>query len=342
MKVPEPRKMTSGKWFIQLRINGKSISVTDANKKKCVAKATAIKAGIIEDDRLKHAPTLSVAIDHYIDARSNVLSPSTIRGYRAIQKGRFIAYQDTKVDKLDKQACQRMVNIESALCSAKTLQNAWLFLAAVIYTETGKRYDVRLPQVVAKERPFFTPDQIKTFLDVIYGTTIEVPALLGLCSLRASEMLALRWQDIDLHRGLITVRGAVVLDENGQYVRKVENKNKSSRRTVPIMIPRLAELLQEQREEHDSAEVIVLTRDGLLKHINRLCRANDLPQVGVHGLRHSFASLAYHLQMPEKIAMEIGGWSDNKTMHNIYTHIAQSDKDHYATAMQQFFLQNAN
>ena len=39
---------------------------------------------------------------------------------------------------------------------------------------------------------------------------------------------------------------------------------------------------------------------------------------------HSFASLAYHLGIPEKTVMKIGGWSNDATMRKIYTHISQS------------------
>ena len=59
----------------------------------------------------------------------------------------------------------------------------------------------------------------------------------------------------------------------------------------------------------------------------------EMPPVGVHGLR----SLAYHLQIPEQIAMEIGGWSDIGTMRKIYTHIAQQDMERYKTKLQDFF-----
>ncbi len=59
--------------------------------------------------------------------------------------------------------------------------------------------------------------------------------------------------------------------------------------------------------------------------------------MGVHGLRHSFASLAYHLNMPEKVAMQIGGWSDRETMSKIYTHLAQMDISKYETQMTDFY-----
>ncbi|MDR1589760.1 MAG: hypothetical protein LBS51_06160, partial [Oscillospiraceae bacterium] len=58
-------------------------------------------------------------------------------------------------------------------------------------------------------------------------------------------------------------------------------------------------------------------------------------------LRHSFASLAYHLNVPEKIAMQIGGWADDKTMRKIYTHIASKDIEKYTSELVKFF-DNAN
>ena len=93
MKVPEPRKLTSGKWFIQLRLGGESISVSNFDKNACIREARAIKAeyqiGKRAPKAAPEAPTLNAAIDAYIKARENVLSPSTIRGYHEIQRNRF-------------------------------------------------------------------------------------------------------------------------------------------------------------------------------------------------------------------------------------------------------------
>ena len=80
----------------------------------------------------------------------------------------------------------------------------------------------------------------------------------------------------------------------------------------------------------------------MYEHINQVCRENGLPEVGVHGLRHSFASLAYHLKMPEKITMEIGGWANLGTMRNIYTHIAQRDREKYSSSFLDFFENNSD
>ena len=44
MKVPKARKLPSGMWFIQLRLGGVSIPVTEKTEKKCRDAAALIKA----------------------------------------------------------------------------------------------------------------------------------------------------------------------------------------------------------------------------------------------------------------------------------------------------------
>ena len=77
MKVPEPRKLKSGTWFIQLRLNGVSVPVTGATKTECHDAAALIKAeyraGKREIKERGGQPTLRQAIDAYIERRENIL-----------------------------------------------------------------------------------------------------------------------------------------------------------------------------------------------------------------------------------------------------------------------------
>ena len=57
-------------------------------------------------------------------------------------------------------------------------------------------------------------------------------------------------------------------------------------------------------------------------------------------MRHSFASLAAHLRIPEPVAMEIGGWADSKTMRNIYTHVSKLDIANSQNDMAKFYNRN--
>lgn len=346
MKVPTARKLPSGNWFIQLRLGGESVPVTAATEKACVREATAIKAEYLAGKRApkpaEPALTLTAAIDEYIRRKSNTLSPSTIGGYRVIQRGRFRATMHRDVYKIEPSEWQTIVNAEAAVCGSKTLRNAYFLVKSVCRTVCGISLpDVTMPGLVPAQKEFLTPEQIRIFVKAIKDTPCAVPALLALSSLRSSEIAALRWENIPDDPQFIQVSGAVVRDEHNRPVLKKQNKNATSARKVPVLIPELVEALKRDRQSEGA--VLSVPQDRLRDEINRVCRENGLPCVGIHGLRHSFASLAYHLQMPEKIAMEIGGWADAGTMHNIYTHIARSDIERYQKAIGDFYLgDNAN
>lgn len=162
-----------------------------------------------------------------------------------------------------------------------------------------------------------------------------IAALLALSSLRRSELIHLDWSGVDLKHRRLQVAGADVYDENNRRVSKAENKTEGSRRVVPIMMNQLQEALKAVGKKE--GRVVSCAPDTVRRRVNAICRANGLPEIGTHGLRHSFASLAAHLQMPEAIAMEIGGWQNNKIMREIYVHVWQADKDRYKNEMASFY-----
>lgn len=346
MKVPKARKLPSGSWFIQLRLGGESVPVTAATEKACVREATAIKAEYLAGKRppKPEAPslTLTAAIDEYIKQKSNTLSPSTIRGYRTIQRNRFKTTMPRQVNTIAPAEWQGIVNAEAGHTSPKSLRNAFFLVKTVARHTCGVELpSVTMPGLIPAKKEFLEPDQIRVFVAAIKDTPYAVPALLALSSLRSSEIAALRWENISTDPQFIQVSGAVVRDENDHPVYKAQNKNATSARKIPVLIPELSEAIR--RERKPEGPVLTITPNRFRDGINRVCIKNGLPKVGVHGLRHSFASLAYHLQMPEKIAMEIGGWADAGTMHRIYTHIAQSDLKRYQDAIKGFYSgENAN
>lgn len=341
MKVPEPRKLPSGNYFIRLRLNGVSVPITRPTAKECKRAAELIKAEYRADKRLvqpTQATTPREAVDQYIEKRRNTLSPSTIRSLRTIQKYRFPDLMDRPLKSIRPEEWQKAVDIAAREYSAKTLKNAATSLATAIKAETGQtiprlHYGVPAPN----ERPFLSADEIPRFVETVAPTKYAVPLLLALSSMRISEIQALDWRDIPKDPSFVQVRGAVVFDEHNKYQKKKQNKNSTSRRNVPILIPALAEAIE--RERKPSGPVMPCSQNNLREACKRLCRQAGVTEVTPHGLRHSFASLAYHLQMPEQIAMEIGGWADPGTMRKIYTHIAQSDIERYKSAIGDFYAQ---
>ncbi len=334
MKIPKARQLPSGAWFCRVRIDGQDIAITRNTEKEAVAEAMAVKAGIKGAAKKPKKKALTQAIDNYIDARRNILSPATIRGYRNIQSNRFQSMMHREISDITPEQWQRAVNLEAKKVTAKTLTNSWRFLSSVIAEATGTRITVRLPQVIPAERPWLTPEQIPAFVEAVKGDKAEIPALLALSSLRRSEIVGLRWSDVDLKKGVLMINGSAVPDENHKIIYKRETKNATSRRVVPI-IPPLQTALENASPRGEY--VITFHPATIMNQVNRICEKNGLPKVGLHGLRHSFASLAYHLGMPEKVAMEIGGWADDQTMHKIYTHISERAISAAAKAFTGFF-----
>lgn len=352
MNVPKARKLPSGSWNIQMRLGGRSVSVTRFSERACILEAERIKAAyrttgsLAEETGAKEvAPAANVvtveqAMENYINSRRNVLSPSTLRAYISISQNRWQAIKERDLRSISPSEWQNIVDAEAKTCGAKTLKNAWFLLSAAITFETqSKPPRVQLAQVVPAERPFLSAEQIIVFTKAIHGTDIELPALLALSSLRLSEISALMWEDIPATPKSIRVSGAVVPNEFHKPERKATNKNAASVRNVPIFMPELLEAIE--RERKPSGPVLAMSQKEFRNKVNRVCAKLGLPRVGVHGLRHSFASLAYHLHMPEQIAMLIGGWADAGTMRKIYTHIYANDIENYANEMSTFY-KNAN
>ena len=334
LPVPAPRQLPSGSWTAQLMRDGERISITAPTEQEYYAKARAIKAGLIEAGRQEKKITVGAALDEYIESKDKVLSPSTIRGYKCIRRSRFTGIMGKDLRAVN---WQKAVNTEAGKgVSAKTVTNAFRLIESAAAAQGIELPPVTLPKQVKADRPWLDYEQVKTFLDAVKGKDCELSALLALHGLRRSEILALKAEQIDTQKQTILVEGAAVYDETNNLVRKKENKTDKSRRVVHIVIPRLEELVK------DKKGLLVVEAPGTsYKQINRVCEAAELPKVGVHGLRHSFASLAYHLGWSEAATMREGGWSNSKTVHEIYTHLASQDADEAVKKMREFYKSDA-
>ncbi len=329
IKVPKPRQLSSGAWTIQLRAEGQS--VTEPTAALCTAKAKAIRAGFLEAKKTAPKMTVREMLERYIDSRRAVRSPSTIHGYETIVKTRFLDVLDTDISAVD---WQTVINAETSKCGAKTLANAWGLVRPAMEAAGIKPPTVALPQKKQKNMPWLDYEQITVFLKALYGTPGELGALLALHSLRRSEILAMTAGKIDLKKQIITVDGAVVRGSNGM-VKKETNKSAAGQREIPIMIPRLLELIPEDAPE--DAPLIMCKPGTIYDRINTTCQKAGLPLVGVHGLRRSFASLAYHLKWDILTTMRIGGWDDPSVVTEIYTKLAARDVNENVEKMRDYY-----
>ena len=332
IKVPEAEKLPSGSYRCRVMVNGQKKSFTAPTKREAEQDALEYKIGILAEENEKPEITIRKAIDEYLTLKSGVLSPASVRGHRIKQRCYLQSIMDIPLSKLSVSAIQHAINTEK--CSPKTIRETWALIRPAL-KRYGVSYDVSLPAVQSDEHAFLSAEEIPVFLKEAEGSKYEIAFLLALHSLRVSEILGLRWENVDLEKQSITVRGATLFDENNKLVNKPTNKNRSSRRTIPIMIPRLFQLLSDA--ERTSEFVVIANPNSIRASANKICRKANLPEVGTHGLRHSFCSLAYKLGICEKVTMQLGGWSDYGTMRKIYTHIAQTDISDSVQQIKNFF-----
>ena len=311
-------KLPSGNYRVQFYKDGKRHSVTRPTAYEAEREAMLLMNGNIPDI------TLHEAIDCYINERKNVLSPSTIVGYRVIQRNRFQSVMHLPI--ADKIRWQQVVNDEALTISPKTLYNSWGLVKAILTTYGVAVPRVQLPQKIREEHEFFQPEQIKKFVKIIEGHENEAQFLLCLHGLRKSEMLAVT--DSDIKDGYIYVRGSIIRTEANTYVTRDSNKTELSRRRVPIFIPRLETLSLEQNCRPDT----------IGRRFQRLCEENDLPQIGLHGLRHSFVSLCYYLSISLMVTMKYGGYSNPTVVQSIYTHLADAELKDSESKLKRFFV----
>lgn len=328
VKVPPP-KQRGNKWSSQIMVGDDRVYISADSEEEYYAKARAVKQGLIKIKKTLPKVTLGKVIDKYIKDNDAVLSPSTVNAYKSYRRTRFKGYISADISSVN---YQRMVNEEARKVSPKTVHNAWRLVSAALKHSDLPVPDINLPQKRKTDRPWLDYTQIERFCEALQGKPYEAAALLALNGCRRSEILHLSADDVDTDKGVIYIRGSSVVGEGNKLIDKDTNKTASSARTVHIVIPRLLDLLKDSE-----GRLVTTNPTTLYSLINKLCKREGLPEVGVHGLRHSFASLAYHLKWSEATTMREGGWSDSSTVHKIYTHLAAQDADDDVERMKQFF-----
>ena len=151
--------------------------------------------------------------------------------------------------------------------------------------------------------------------------------------LRVGELLALRWADVDLKKGTITIKRACHdgNDVNGKTCRIEDTpKTASSRRTIPL--PNQILQLLKKHKLHNKSEYII-SNDGKPIYVRSYQRSFDLllkklkiGHRGFHSLRHTFATRALECGMDVKTLSEILGHKNPTITLNRYAHSMMDHK----------------
>ncbi len=182
-------------------------------------------------------------------------------------------------------------------------------------------------------------EQVRSFLDGIRGDRLEALYVTALgTGLRQGELLALRWSDVDLERGELTVRHTL-----GRFTRQLApTKTERSRRTLRLP-HRVTEALTAHRELQKVVPLsgLVFTSQAgaplqsvnVTRDLQRHLRRPALPHQRFHDLCHAFATLALEAGEDLGVVSRILGHTTLATTADIYAHLTPAMLDHAAERM---------
>lgn len=332
--MEKAKKLPSGKWFCRVNYKDeegkyKSKSFTASTKKE--VEHTASEFLMAKKDSMKpENKTLGQLADDFIENRSTILSPSTIAGYKKIRRTAFQDIVNVRLGILTKEMYQKAVNAYTKGHSPKTVKSAHAFYNKLL-KENGYSIGegINLPQKRKTEIEIPTEEEMISFLDNIKDTRIYSYCLLASAmGLRKSEIVSLKWMDVDLKKKALQVRRARVKDEFGIYVEKVP-KTTSSERTIPM-----PQVVIDALGEAKGADMYIFEGNprGYEESYRHYRNKYNFPYK-FHSLRHYCASVMLKMGIPNRYAAEYLGHSTENMLQRVYQHTFQQDKESYAQMM---------
>lgn len=331
--------------------NGKRIKKTKTFQSKAEAK-TALKE--FEADKIKgtlvipRTTTLKEWLEYWMN---NIVKPNceqaTIYGYQQMIDNHIVpALGQTPIQQLKPKQLQQyytMLMNEKKLSSNSArkhhdLLNTALKLAVkqdILLNNPVEKVDP--PKIIRKEVRCYKPDELNKLYDLVKGDRLEIVAkLAGYLGLRREEICGLKWDSIDFDSRLTRINSARTA-AGGQIIEK-STKNDSSNRTLYIQVELLEVLKQEKIRQRENKELfgneyidegfVVVQDNGKPYRPNRISeiftkfiKDKGMPQITLHGLRHTFASIA---NSANATAFDIGkalGHSATATTTKIYMHM---------------------
>jgi integrase len=214
----------------------------------------------------------------------------------------------------------------------------------------------RLPKVERQKMVTLSAEQSAQLLEGIKHTRIYWPVLLALSTgMRRGEALALRWKNVDLERGTVSVVESLEQTKVGIRFKAPKTDRKRIVTLPAFATEALRRLRRKQAEElltlgtRQTEETLVCGRaDGqplqpqsLTHQFARLVgRMKDLPRVRFHDLRHSHATQLLSDGIHPKIAQERLGHASITTTLDLYSHVTDTMQIDAATRLDASF-QNA-
>jgi len=344
------------RFYAQLRVHESGLSRSTRIALEAATVAKAVEE--LEEKKLQrrkgelvvltHAPKLAEAIEQYkASAEYTAKRPAS----QSNETGYFKLWSERlghlRVDKIQTAAIVGVRDeVHKRGCSARTCNLYVGALKQVLKYCRERGHLRRIPEVrrlkqpKAPRRPYLEDSQFKALIDACNPMVTKNSDLmrrflqfLALTGAREQEAARVRWQDVDLQRGIVTI-GADGLSKNHE----ARNFNINGE---------LAELLAEMKAVHppDSSYLFPSPQRG--KHdlhirnfrnsLNKVRTAAKLPHIAFHDMRHTFISKCIMASIPVMTIAEWVGHKDGGVLiGKVYGHLSKDHKADMASKLSLF------
>ncbi len=283
----------------------------------------------------------------------DLYKPSAIRSYEAALRDHIIPRLGrTRLADVQHRDVQRIA--DDLLAEGRdpsTIRNALMPLR-VIFRRAVEDGDLtvnpcahlRLPAVRGRRERIASPEEAQRLLAALPKRDRPVWATALYAGLRRGELMALRWDDVDLAAGVIRVERSY--DDKGRV--EIEPKSRAGRRTVPI-VGALRDVLVEHKARQDrdgwlafgSSAERPLVPSNLWRRAQRAWKRARLRPIGLHEARHTFASVLIAAGVNAKAITTYMGHASIQTTYDLYGKLMPGSESE-ATALVDAYLARAD
>jgi integrase len=212
---------------------------------------------------------------------------------------------------------------------------------------------IKAPRPKKKEINPLAPEQARAFLAAAHGDRFEALYVLALhCGLREGELLGLKWDDVDVESGMLLVRRTLSEPRTGYVFEPPKNGKGRSIKLTRAATEALRGHLGRQLEEIDGSGddyqdqgLVFPSRRGTpmnaknltARSFKPLLKRSGLPNIRLHDLRHTCATLMLCEGVHIKLVQELLGHATVSITLDTYSHLLPGMGDETAWAMDRIF-----
>jgi integrase len=209
---------------------------------------------------------------------------------------------------------------------------------------------IKAPRPKKKEINPLSPDQTRAFLRAVSGDRFEALYVLAVhTGLRAGELLGLKWEDVDLEGGTLQVRRTLSETRTGHVFEAPKNGKGRNIRLTPGAVDALKQHKATQNAERlkagptweDNGLIFPSQRGTTMNEKNLTARSfkpilkrTGLPDIRLHDLRHTCATLLLSRGVHPKFVQELLGHATIAITLDTYSHVLPGMGDQTAAAME--------